>query len=91
MGAQIETPWTESEESPLGLRDSLFASHVREIADLKLPWLFPLLIHCSAQIYVEKGLFLFAIPNSPSLWYSIPEIGNLVTTVPWVDQSNPLH
>lgn len=68
-----------------------FGCHARELADAKFPWLFPLLQSCNALVYVAPGNFLFALQSNPSVWHSIPEIGNHIAELPWVVDLTKFH
>lgn len=89
MTASVFTPWASQKPpcEPLSdeERHALFAKHVREVADHKLPYLFPLLDVCHASIYTQPGTFMFSI-GYPARWYEVPELAHVIAAVPWTEQ-----
>lgn len=91
MQAQFSTPWVGYKATrPMTdeERHSLFCTHVREVAGIKMPWLFPLLDASAAAIYTQPGVFLFVLPSNPTTWHDVPEMANLIASLPWVDQDS---
>lgn len=72
-------------------RDRLFSTHVRDVADIKIPWLFSLLQACSATVSAEPGQFRFEIPSSPGEWHSVPEVGLFIVGMPWIESQSQIH
>lgn len=91
MSVRIGTPW-QSEllmtTRPLtdGEKHDLFAMHVQQVINHKMPWLLVLLEASGAAILASPGRFQFGLHSAPNAWYEIPEIANLITTVPWVEE-----
>lgn len=91
MGLHVSTQWlVHPTVRPLTSEEchAMFAQYVRDIADLKMPWLYPLLEAANAEIYTQPGIFFVAVPTSPGDWHSVPELGNLITHVPWVTEDS---
>lgn len=90
MPVHIQTPWTALKPPSEPLTDQerhdLFVRHVREVADHKTPYLFPLLEACYALVYVQQGQFMFGIGN-PQRWYEVPELSQSITVLPWAEEA----
>lgn len=90
MSLRIGTPWHMQTliSRPLtdGEKHDLFADHVQQVIHIKMPWLIPLLEASGAAIVAAPGQFQFGITSNPTTWYCIPELSNLITTVPWIEE-----
>lgn len=91
MSVRIGTPW-HSEllmmNRPLtdGEKHDLFSMHVNQVISHKMPWLLVLLEAAEAAVLASPGRFQFALLSNRNAWYEVPEIANLITTVPWVEE-----
>lgn len=79
---KLSAPMTDKE------RNEVFAKYVRQIADSKMPWLFPLLDACDAQIYTSPGVFCFLLESDLGIWHDVPEMMSLIPMVPWVEEGD---
>lgn len=89
MTYEITTPWKALEPVAVPMTDEqrhdLFSAHVNQVAEIKMPWLLPLLAASNAAVYAAPGVFLFAVPKISETWHSIPEMAHLIGSVPWVE------
>lgn len=95
MKAEGTSRWGNSTPNPKPITNdechTLFIAHVREVAGVKMPYLFPLLDACSASFYAEPGVFLFALPAAPAAWFDVPDLALLISTVPWIHHDTKSH
>jgi hypothetical protein len=90
MPAQMLTPWGKNKPFNVPTNDTerheYFTRYARQVAELEIPWLWPLLDATNARVAVGLGLFAYSIESHPE-WTAIPEMEAHLQMLPWREES----